>query len=95
MNTAKQSGLLSRLWFRAMLCARFLGNKASSESFAIEKHSVTVQRIYVINLDRKPDRWRQMSRELSSLSDRSGGTSNSDEQAIFRCRREVLQGANQ
>ena len=72
MNTARKTGLLSRLWFRATLGARYLGNKTSSESLGIEKHSDTIQRIYVINLDRKPDRWRQMRRELGSLRDRSG-----------------------
>ena len=72
MNTARQSGLLSQLWFRATLGARYLGSKASSESFGIEKHSDTIQRIYVINLDRYPDRWRQISRELGNLRDRLG-----------------------
>ena len=55
-----------------MLGARYLGSTASSESFGTEKHNDTIQRIYVINLDRKPDRWRQMSRELGSLRERSG-----------------------
>ena len=71
MNTATFPGLLSRLRYRAMLGARYLGTKPSSESFGAEHHDA-IQRIYVINLDRKPDRWSQMSRELGHLRDRSG-----------------------
>ena len=41
-------------------------------SFAGEDQDDVIQRIYVINLDRKPDRWRQVSRELGRLRDRSG-----------------------
>lgn len=72
MNTATYSGLFSRLRYRAMLGARYLATKPRSESFGAEQHHDAIQRIYVINLDRKPDRWRQMSRELGSLRDRSG-----------------------
>ena len=55
-----------------MLGARKLGDNTTSESFGIETRDDTIQRIYVINLDRKPDRWRQMTRELGRLRDRSG-----------------------
>ena len=72
MNTARQSGFLPRVWLWAMLGARYLESNTTSESFGKERHSDNVQRIYVINLDRKPDRWRQMTRELSRLHDRSG-----------------------
>ena len=72
MNTAGQSGLLSSLWFRATLGARKLGDRTISESFGIAIRDDTIRRIYVINLDRKPDRWRQMTRELGRLRDRSG-----------------------
>ena len=59
------------MWFRAMLGVRKLGDNTTSESFDIEALDDTIQRIYVINLDRKPDRWRQMARELGRLRDRS------------------------
>ena len=72
MNNATYSGLLSRMWYRAMLSARYLGTNASSVSFGTEEHYSAIQRIYVINLDREPDRWRQMRRELGNLHDRSG-----------------------
>ena len=55
-----------------MIGARYLGRKVSSESFGAGEHYDAIQRIYVINLDRKPDRWRHMSRELRSLHDRCG-----------------------
>ena len=55
-----------------MLGARKLGDYTTSDSFSIETRDDTIQRIYVINLDRKPDRWRQMTRELGRLRDRSG-----------------------
>ena len=64
--------MLPQLWFRTKLGARYLGGNSSSDSFGTEKHSDTIQRIYVINLDREPDRWRQISRELRGLRDRSG-----------------------
>ena len=55
-----------------MIGARYLGRRVSSESFGAGEHYDAIQRIYVINLDRKPDRWRHMSRELRSLHDRCG-----------------------
>ena len=72
MNTATLSGLFSRLRYRAMLGARYLGTKPRSNSFGAGQHDDAIQRIYVINLDRKPDRWREVSRELGSVLDRSG-----------------------
>ena len=72
MNISTYSGFFSRLRYRAMLGARFLGRRTSSQSFGAEEALDAIQRIYVINLDREPDRWRHMSRELGSLHDRSG-----------------------
>ena len=72
MNTATHSRLFSQLRFRAVLSMRWLGDKASSAAFGSAEHASAIQRIYVINLDRTPDRWRQMSRELRRLRDRSG-----------------------
>ncbi len=45
---------------------------ARSESFADGELGNAIQRIYVINLDRQPSRWHQMSRELGRLRDHSG-----------------------
>lgn len=43
-----------------------------SNSFVVKDIDVGIQRIYVINLDRKPDRWRKISRELERIHCRSG-----------------------
>ena len=72
MNTATYSGLFSRLRYQAILAVRYLGSKANSESFGTEEHTDAIQRIYVINLDRMPGRWRHSRRELEKLRDRSG-----------------------
>ncbi len=72
MNTATYSGLFSRFRYLAALAARNIGGKASAQSFGAEERDDTIQRIYVINLDRMPDRWRHMRRELGNLRDRSG-----------------------
>jgi GR25 family glycosyltransferase involved in LPS biosynthesis len=55
-----------------MLGARYLGTRSTSESLGVDHEYAGIQRIYVINLDRQPDRWRLMSRELGRLTDRSG-----------------------
>lgn len=72
MNDATYLGLLKRLAYRGMLHARYLGPRPISEAFGIGHGRETIQRIYVINLDRHGDRWRQMRRELNRLRDRSG-----------------------
>jgi GR25 family glycosyltransferase involved in LPS biosynthesis len=58
--------------FRMMLGARYLGARSRSESLGADHESIGIQRIYVLNLDRQPDRWRLVSRELGRLTDRSG-----------------------
>ncbi len=72
MNEPTYSGLLARLLYRVMLGTRYLGAKPACESLGVDQLYDTIGRIYVINLDRQGDRWRQMRRELSSLNDRSG-----------------------
>ena len=72
MNPATYSGLFSRVRYRAIIAARYLGRKVRSATFGAGEHYNAIQRIYVINLDRKPDRWRHVSRELRSLHDRDG-----------------------
>ncbi|HAF09325.1 MAG TPA: hypothetical protein DCK98_04490 [Chloroflexi bacterium] len=72
MNISSFSGFSDRLQYWVMLHTRFLAGTPNSASFATEDHSDAIQRIYVINLDRKPDRWRQVSRELRRLRGRLG-----------------------
>lgn len=72
MNAATYSGLLARLQHCLMLGTRYLGGKPICESFGTGESLDTLQRIYVISLDRQGDRWRQMQGELRSLRDRFG-----------------------
>lgn len=72
MNTKRQASFLPRMWFWAKLGARCLESNTTSRSFGREGAPNLVQRIYVINLDRQPERWRRTNRELSRLRDRSG-----------------------
>lgn len=55
-----------------MLRTRLFDTTRSSTAFSFGDHHDAILRIYVINLDRKPDRWRQVSRELGRLSGPSG-----------------------
>ena len=72
MNGATYPGLLARLLYRVVLGTRYLRAKPTCESLGPSQRHDTVERIYVINLDRQGDRWRQMRRELGSLNDYSG-----------------------
>ncbi len=72
MNEATYSGQLARLLYRVMLGTRYLGIKPTCKSLGADQRHDAIQRIYVINLDRQGDRWRQMRQELSSLCERSG-----------------------
>ena len=45
---------------------RFLGKNKASLAFD-EKHTNSISRIYVINLDRKPDRWECIKKELHRI----------------------------
>jgi GR25 family glycosyltransferase involved in LPS biosynthesis len=54
--------------------ARLLDVKTKSNSFTSSESGDAIQRIYIINLDRKPDRWQQVSRELKRIKSRSGAS---------------------
>lgn len=72
MNGGRQSGRYARLLYRLILATRYLGGRPTCESFGAHQGHDTIERIYVINLDRHDQRLRQMRRELSSVRDRSG-----------------------
>lgn len=72
MNIASFSGFLDRLQYWVVFHTRFVAGNPNCASFATEDQDDVIQRIYVINLDRKPDRWRQVGRELGRLRGRSG-----------------------
>lgn len=55
---------------RLMFHSRFFDVKTRTNSFSTRKNTESIQRIYVINLDRRPDRWRQISKELRRIRNR-------------------------
>jgi GR25 family glycosyltransferase involved in LPS biosynthesis len=72
MNIMSFSGFFERLQHNVKLRTRLLDTSRNTTSFATTEADDAIQRIYVINLDRKPDRWKQISRELRRFMDRSG-----------------------
>ena len=72
MNTASFSGSFARLRHRLTRQIRLLDRDADVNSFAGGKAADSIQRIYVINLDRKPDRWHQVSKELGRFRGKAG-----------------------
>ncbi len=72
MNITSFSNFFERLKYRLASYARLLDMNADVSSFSTMGTDDTIQRIYVINLDRKPDRWNQVNRELMRFRGRSG-----------------------
>jgi GR25 family glycosyltransferase involved in LPS biosynthesis len=72
MNGSIPSGRLSRLRFQLLLGARRFEFTSKVGSFGSDTKTDAIERIYVINLDRQPQRWRLIGNELSRLKDRSG-----------------------
>src|SRR5437762_728035 len=74
MNNLSYPGRLFRLGYGLALNARCLFPKPLCIAFgrASDQSSLTISRIYIINLDRQQLRWRQMQRELRQVRDRSG-----------------------
>jgi GR25 family glycosyltransferase involved in LPS biosynthesis len=72
MNILSFSGFFDRVRYRLIQHSRLLDVRSHVASFSATEINDTIQRIYVINLDRKPDRWHQISRELGRFSERSG-----------------------
>ena len=64
MNFATNSGLFASALHRLMLGTRYLGGKPICKSFGAGEPLDTIQRIYVINLDRMDNRWRQTREDL-------------------------------
>jgi GR25 family glycosyltransferase involved in LPS biosynthesis len=71
LNIATRGGFLSRLRQHAVLLARLM-SRSRSTSFGSNPHDGVVHRVYVINLDRRPDRWRSAIRELRRIRDVAG-----------------------
>lgn len=72
MNMLTFADFKERFAHRARLRLRTLDPCRRAQVFSGLNESDALQRIYVINLDRKPGRWRRLRRELDRFRDRHG-----------------------
>jgi GR25 family glycosyltransferase involved in LPS biosynthesis len=72
MNTLTLAEFKERLAHRVRLRTRALDPQRRSSVFSQRGEPNSLARIYVINLDRKPDRWRRVRRELDHFRGRHG-----------------------
>ncbi len=72
MNTLLFSNPFERLQHKLILYTRLLAANTTASTFSATEDGHVIQRIYVINLDRKPDRWIKIKQELERIRDRSG-----------------------
>jgi GR25 family glycosyltransferase involved in LPS biosynthesis len=75
MNTSDTPGAILRLLYRYVLRIRRLLGKQTCRTFGRVDEKVmshTIGKIYVINLDRQPSRWRQVRQELEHILDAFG-----------------------
>lgn len=66
MNNKDRKKLISRIRFRLGYLSRLFELHPKTKAFS-NKRNDTIRRIYVINLDRKPHRWSQISKELKRI----------------------------
>jgi GR25 family glycosyltransferase involved in LPS biosynthesis len=73
VNDQNSRDAFARLAYRAALGARILERKPTCEAIGSSHRSrATIERIYVINLERHGERWDRMCYELARLTDNSG-----------------------
>ena len=72
MNALSFSDFKERFAHRVRLRVRIFDIRRRSLVFSSGNEPNTLRRIYAINLDRKPDRWRSLRRELDRFTDRRG-----------------------
>lgn len=72
MNKVSLLDLQQSLNHHARLRLRVLDRHRRAAVFGQADDPLALRRIYVINLDRRPDRWRRVRRELNRFRDRSG-----------------------
>ncbi|WP_116047027.1 family 16 glycosylhydrolase [Amycolatopsis palatopharyngis] len=72
MNTLTFAEFKERLAHRVRLRTRVLDPQRRASVFSQSGEANSLGRIYVINLDRKPDRWRRVGRELDRFRGRHG-----------------------
>lgn len=74
MNTLSLSNFSERIKHTIKFHARVFDPTRRAATFSNQSDSDAIQRIYVINLDRKSDRWNRLQRELGRFSERHGST---------------------
>lgn len=72
MNTLSVADLKARLAHRLRVGSRHLDPWRRADVFSMGGEPAALQRIYVINLDRKLDRWRRQRAELNRFRERHG-----------------------
>lgn len=72
MNVLSLADLKEQVLHQIRLGLRVLDPQRSATTFSTGGESHSIQRIYVINLDRSSRRWRQVRRELDRFKDRHG-----------------------
>lgn len=72
VNVLSLGEVKERLVHRVRFRLRLLDPRRHARTFSSRDDSDAIQRIYVINLDRRPDRWRRQHRELDRFKDRAG-----------------------
>jgi GR25 family glycosyltransferase involved in LPS biosynthesis len=72
VNVPSSSGVVEHLRSELAYRTRRLGTTSRSASFELSLDTDAIGRVLVINLDRRPDRWRHVSRELDRILDRGG-----------------------
>ena len=73
MNFSNYAGAIKKLQYKLLFIIRLLDVHRQSNSFSKDTRG-SIQRLYVINLDRKPKRWNQVSNELRRIKSRSGSS---------------------
>lgn len=72
MNTLSWADINRRVAHRSRLRVRLLDPNRKVSVFSRHDEPDALRRIYVINLDRMPDRWRRVRHELSRFHERHG-----------------------
>lgn len=73
MNKRSFSDIRQSLLHHGRLRLRVFDSRRRAAVFSGGTEDDALRRIYVINLDRRPDRWRRVRRELDRFQDRHGG----------------------
>ena len=72
MNHRRGMCAPAKLLYRLAIYGRRLLPRQRCPAFGPADAAKTIECIYVINLDREPDRWREMEHELDRVVDSSG-----------------------